>query len=144
MATTKNRQFVSVNGRNINRATTTRRQPDDTKQERRKKNNSINKLILVEMHSIYDLYVQLFNKNSNTYKLTTARQSKIKARLKDAGKEMLEKAITNVSESPWHMGDNDRGWKADLDYILRSYEQVEKLSELNATQNKSLRAEDYV
>lgn len=81
---------------------------------------------IVEMQSIYDHYIKTFNKNPNSYKLTDKRKLKIKLRLKDAGKDMLIRAINNVANSPFHMGDNDRGWTADLDYIIRSYEQVEK------------------
>ena len=85
---------------------------------------------LVKTQSVYDLFIKLFEKNPNTYKLTDKRKLKIKARLKDAGYEMLAKAIENTSKSEFHRGDNDRGWTADLDYITRSYENVEKLAAL--------------
>ena len=90
---------------------------------------------LVKTQSVYDLFIKLFDKNPNTYKLTEKRKLKIKQRLKDAGQEMLTQAIENTSKSSFHTGDNDRGWKADLDYITRSYENVEKLSNLD-TENK--------
>jgi hypothetical protein len=86
---------------------------------------------LVEIKKIYDLFIQDFEKNPNTYKLTDKRKTKIRQRLKDAGYEMLAKAVKNTAESEFHRGDNDRGWKADLDFITRSYEQVERLSELD-------------
>jgi hypothetical protein len=85
--------------------------------------------------------VDKFAKNPNTYKLTDKRKAKIRARLKDAGKAMLEQAIINTSSSPFHMGDNDRGWCADLDYIVRSYEQVEKLAAMGM-QGDQLRPSD--
>ena len=88
---------------------------------------------LVEMQNIYDLFIKLFEKNPNNYKLTDKRKLKIKQRLKDAGSEMLTKAIKNTAESDFYRGDNSRGWKADLDFITRSYEQVERLSQLNET-----------
>ena len=43
---------------------------------------------------------------------------------------MLIKAIDSVADDPFYMGDNDRGWTADLDFVIRSYEQVERLSNL--------------
>lgn len=86
---------------------------------------------LVEVEATYDLYLQVFNKDRNKYKLTDKRKSKLKARLKDAGREMLEQAIRNTAASKFHTGDNDRGWSADLDFIIRSYEQVEKLAHEN-------------
>lgn len=77
---------------------------------------------------IYDLYVDQFGANKNTYKLTPARVSKLKSRLSDAGEEMLRLAINNTASSKFHRGENERSWKADLDWIIKSYEQVEKLA----------------
>ena len=51
----------------------------------------------------------------------------------DSGVELLEQAISNTSRSPFHNGDNDRGWTADLDFIIRSYEQVERLAQQKDT-----------
>ena len=114
-----------------NDRTTTEQRPNTIT---RIKNKELRKVYksndLVEMQNIYDLFIKLFEKNPNTYKLTDKRKLKIKARLKDAGPEMLRKAIENTSKSEFHRGDNDRGWTADLDYIIRSYENVEKLAAL--------------
>lgn len=114
-----------------NDRTTTEQRPNTIT---RIKNKELRKVYksndLVEMQNIYDLFIQLFEKNPNTYKLTDKRKLKIKARLKDAGPEMLRKAIENTSKSEFHRGDNDRGWAADLDYIIRSYENTEKLASL--------------
>jgi len=88
----------------------------------------ISKDILVETQKVYDLFIEKFNRNPNSYKLTAARKAKIKTRLNDAGYDLIAQAITNISRQPFYQGDNDRGWKADLDFILRSYEQVERLA----------------
>ncbi len=79
---------------------------------------------------VYDFFIEQFNKNPNLYKLSKNRSLKIKARLNDAGDEMLMNAIRNTAKSGWHRGDNDRGWQADLDFIIKSYEQVEKLANM--------------
>lgn len=99
----------------------------DKIREDKNRNNNI-----VEIQSIYDLYISKFNKNPNQYRLTDKRKKKISARLKDSGYEMLQSAIIRSAGSPFHSGDNDRGWCADLDYITRSYENVEKLSQLES------------
>ena len=91
----------------------------------------------VEIQSIYDFFISSFNKNPNQYKLTRSRKQKISARLKDAGADMLMKAIKNTAGSEFHNGDNDRGWVADLDFIIRSYEQVERLSNINLAKKQS-------
>ena len=106
--------------------TNTNKNVKNVKNERIIKSND-----LVKTQSVYDLFIKLFDKNPNTYKLTDKRKLKIKQRLKDAGYEMLTKAIKNTAESDFHRGDNTRGWKADLDFILRSYEQVERLSQID-------------
>lgn len=113
-------------------------QPNTNKNKelRIKKNN------IVEIQSIYDLYINIFSKDNSKYKLTDKRKSKIKARLKDCGEDMLVKAIRNTSNSSFHTGDNDRGWIADLDFIIRSYEQVEKLSNLDVSDAKTINLKD--
>ncbi len=60
------------------------------------------------------------------YKLTKGRRSKIKARLKTFSVADIKQAIDNLHKSKWHRGDNDRGWKADIDFIIRNDEQIDK------------------
>lgn len=97
---------------------------------------------IVETQSVYDVYLKVFNKNSKSYKLTDKRKKKIAQRLKDAGYDLLITAITNTGASAFHRGDNDRGWSADLDFILRSYEQVERLATTTNNSNKELTIKD--
>jgi hypothetical protein len=82
--------------------------------------------INAQMRQVYDHFVVVFDRNPNTYKLTDKRKQKLRARLRDAGYEMLTAAIDHVGSEPFYRGDNDRGWQADLDFIIRSYEQVER------------------
>jgi predicted transcriptional regulator len=61
------------------------------------------------------------------YRLTPKRKSILHTRLKDAGYEMIKQALTKADKDPWMHGSNERGWVMDLyEYLLRSYEQVEK------------------
>jgi DNA-binding transcriptional ArsR family regulator len=93
-----------------------------------------------QIQHVYDYFIKQFDSNPAQYKLTPKRKTKIKARLRDCGQEVLTKAIDNVAASDFYRGDNDRNWKADLDFITRSYEQVEKLSQLN-TQTVTYKAD---
>lgn len=86
---------------------------------------------------VFDFYVKSFGAENSHIKLSEKRRTYLKNRLKDAGKDMLFKAITNVANSPFHRGDNDRGWKANIDFIIRSYEQVEKLAGMNTDEDTS-------
>lgn len=53
-------------------------------------------------------------------KLTDGRRSKLKARLKDAGGlEGWRQAMQNLEASAFLCGQNDKGWKADIDFILQ-------------------------
>lgn len=114
---------------------TTKQQQDNTIQEYRIENSIIGRTS-EDVQPYYMLFIKAFNKNPNTYKLTANRKQKLRARLKDAGPELLSRAITNTANSPWHTGDNSSNWKADLDFIIRSYEQVEKLANLQVTSKK--------
>lgn len=116
-------------------------QSETTSKEYSNKQYSINKNNMVsadttesseQIQLVYDNYIKQFETNPQLFKLTPKRKTKIKARLKDCGYEMLTLAINNTAANGFYRGDNERGWKADLDYITRSYEQVEKLSQLNA------------
>lgn len=91
----------------------------------------------IDIYNVYETYLGAFKKNPNMYKLTEARKKKIVSRLKDAGKEMLIRAIENASKDDFYSGSNDRGWKADLDYITRSYEVVEKLANMQPKHDTS-------
>lgn len=102
-------------------------------------NKEINKesdKVAVEVQRTYDLFVEKFDKNPNTFKLTPKRQKKIKTRLKDCGETMLRQAIENTAKNEFYRGKNNRGWKADLDFIIRSYEQVERLANMEVVQEE--------
>lgn len=81
-----------------------------------------------EVDNIFNLWLSCFGLSGR--KLTPGRQAKIKRRLKDCGKDQLELAIRNTSQDYFYRGDNDRGWQADIDYICRSAEIVERLANM--------------
>lgn len=109
---------------------TTEVQPNTNKNKEVRIKKDISK---VEMQGIYDHYVKSFDKDSNRYKLSDNRKRLIKTRLKDTEYSMIIEAITNISQQTFYRGDNDRGWSASLEFILRNYEQVERFA--NATQS---------
>lgn len=111
----------------------------NNKEDNKTNNKEINKEsdeVAVEVQRTYDLFIEKFDKNPNTFKLTPKRQKKIKARLKDCGETMLRQAIENTAKNEFYRGKNDRGWKADLDFIIRSYEQVERLANMEVVQEE--------
>jgi hypothetical protein len=52
-------------------------------------------------------------------KMTPDRERKIVARLKDYGLDGWHTAIANVEKSPFLTGQNERGWRASLDFLLQ-------------------------
>jgi len=53
-------------------------------------------------------------------RVTAARRAKAKARLRDCGGlDGWAEALTKVRDSPFLRGDNDRGWRADFDFLLQ-------------------------
>lgn len=81
-----------------------------------------------EVDNIFNLWLSCFGLSER--KLTPGRVTKIKRRLEDCGKDQLELAIRNASQDYFYRGDNDRGWQADIDYICRSAEIVERLANM--------------
>jgi len=97
--------------------TTARRQQDDTitKEGKEIKNKYIS------------TYINYFNEKFKTsYQVTSERVKKLTIRLKMFTLEEILKALDNLSKSEFHQGDNDRGWKADPDFLIRNDEQIDK------------------
>lgn len=66
-------------------------------------------------------------KMSGVYKLSPARRTKLKARLKEYAPQDVLRAAVGLSRSEWHMGSNPSQKKYGTpDFLLRSYEQVER------------------
>lgn len=51
--------------------------------------------------------------------LTADRRVKLKARLREHGLGGWRAALAQIPEAPHLLGGNDRGWRADLDFLLR-------------------------
>lgn len=132
--------YQTVGQKRDNNQTITRQEPDNTliinnnKEVISNTKPETDKLI----REVYDFFIATFKRNPNLYKLSRARKVKIGVRLKDAGIDMIKLAITNTSNSKFHMGDGERGWKADLDYILRSYEKLESLANMEGKKESDM------
>lgn len=77
----------------------------------------VNPLLGVAVES-YNLMAEQ-NKLPQIQKLSASRKTKLTARMKDCdGIEGWNEAMKLVSASPFLLGDNNRGWKADFDFIV--------------------------
>jgi uncharacterized protein YdaU (DUF1376 family) len=52
-------------------------------------------------------------------KMTGDRERKLKARLKDSTLDEWQRAMDAMERSAFCRGENDRGWKADFDFLLQ-------------------------
>jgi hypothetical protein len=100
----------------------------------RQPNNNI-KDNYIYINNIYRHFLEKFEKSDKQYCLTTDRKNKINARLKEFSEENIKLAINNASEDDFYSGNNKTGWKADLDYIVRSFAITEKLINLIPTKS---------
>lgn len=59
-------------------------------------------------------------------KLTRERRDKLRARLSDGGLQEWMRALGNLSQLPFCLGQGSRGWRANLDFLLqaKSYQKV--------------------
>ena len=70
-------------------------------------------------------------------KLTAARKSHINARLKDRDwRNSWREAMKQIPDCPFLVGDNDKGWRADLEWFLRP-DSVTKILEGKYTRSKA-------
>lgn len=101
-----------------------------TKQEKEKEKEYIDTSSSTELDRFHSWICELFGKNPNRFKLTQKRRQHLKLRLKpsELGGDRLKQAYEAISVSPWHRGDNDRGWKIDDDpyWLISSAEKAEK------------------
>ena len=52
--------------------------------------------------------------------ISDRRRKLVKAVIKENGKDSIVTVLNYVINSPWHTGQNDRGWTADFDWIFNS------------------------
>lgn len=94
------------------------------------KSNTLKEYKNKEIRNIYtplQEYLTAFNSKFNkSYKPTKGRELKLKLRLKSYSLEQILQALDGLSKSKFHMGENDRGWQADPDFLIRSEEQIDK------------------
>lgn len=86
-----------------------------------------------EVNSIIEKFNTLF---STKYRVTQDRSKKIKLRLKVFSLEEILQAIQNLKSSPFHNGDNDRSWTADIDFLIRNDQQIDKFLNNTKIQTK--------
>ena len=70
----------------------------------------------------------LLESASRKTRLTDKRKQKLAARIDNLGVELCSKAIVNIGRSDFHKGQNDRKWKATLEWLFNTDEKVEEFA----------------
>jgi hypothetical protein len=81
-----------------------------------------------ELHETLDLYNETCGHVlTKAQKLTPGRRKAIKARLEEHGREGLAHIFAKAVASAFLTGANDRGWRADFDWLLKAENAVKVL-----------------
>ena len=62
--------------------------------------------------------------------LNADRRKALSLRVKEHGEDAVFTAIANIAASPFHCGKNDRGWSANIGWLLKSPENFAKALEM--------------
>ena len=78
------------------------------------------KAVRIDYASLMDTYNSTFQGVLPTINcMTEPRRRAVKARAEQYGKHSIMQVFCNILESPFLLGDNDRGWRADFDWIFK-------------------------
>jgi len=84
----------------------------------------------VPYQKIIDLYNEICTHLPKVKSITKGRKEKLKTRWEELGSiEEFEKVFTLTSKSPFLNGKNDRGWKANLDWLIVNDTNIAKVLE---------------
>lgn len=91
----------------------------------------------INYQGVADYFNKTFEgKLSKVEVLSDGRKKDIKARISSYGKESIAKVFQNILQSSFLLGDNDRNWKANFDWIFKASNFV-KIMEGNYLKQKN-------
>jgi hypothetical protein len=67
--------------------------------------------------------------------LDDGRRKALSLRLREHSEAEVFEAIANLGRSPWHCGKGEKGWKANIGWILKSPENFQKALEMGGSAN---------
>jgi hypothetical protein len=84
--------------------------------------------------SASDWFLHLWNANApaacpRLAKMSDKRRKGLAQRLKEHSRQQVEDAVRRLAASPFAQGQNDRGWKADADWLLLKPDTVTRILE---------------
>ena len=122
-----------------NTEVTQKKQGSNTEVTQKKTNNNDkecfnNDLIMINNEKEENIVDEIRKYWNNTnlpkvIKFSKDRTTRLKTRLKEYTAEQLKQAIDNLSESSFCNGRNDRGWKANIDFLLKNENNILQILE---------------
>lgn len=85
-------------------------------------NTDIYKAVISDYNSICDRLPRV-------ERLTKSRRRHICARLEERSEEDIKVAFSKINESDFACGNNDRGWHADFDWLMKNSDNISKVLE---------------
>jgi hypothetical protein len=90
---------------------------------------------------LYDFYVKCFDKNPNTYKPLPSKLKKIETRLKTYTPRQIAQAFKNASLDDFYSGRSEQWVGADLVWICKNDETLEKMLNLKPRKTNTVEEE---
>lgn len=76
--------------------------------------------VRIDYDALMDTYNATFQGTLPTIqKMTEPRRRAVRQRAAQYGKQSIMQVFRNILDSPFLLGDNDRGWTADFDWIFK-------------------------
>lgn len=131
--TQSNRQSTD-NQQTSNRQSTANKNDKNIKNDKNARSNKTSSITPEEFKSILGLWNSRCELKGIT-RMTDRRKQALACRLKEYGEESFRKLIENINASSFLKGQNDRGWTATFDWVIKPNNYV-KVLEGNYLDNK--------
>lgn len=116
---------------------------NDKKDKNEKNDKNINNILSIPYDEIVELFNRKCKKLSSVIKLTDKRKKSIKARYEEYGNiDIFETLFDKANDSDFLCGENDKGWKANFDWLMNPNNMIKVLEDRYANK-KSMWQELY-
>lgn len=115
----------------------------NVKKEKNEKNKKETNGERVEFDKLKDFFNSSCLNFPSIQKITNSRKTAVNARIKETSKQDFIKVIKLASESSFLNGDNDRGWIADFDWMIKPSNYMKILEGNYSKDNKQVKKDTY-
>lgn len=106
-----------------------------------KDNNQPSAEIPSQIQEVADMYNEICTNLPKSTVISSKKAKKIKSRLKEFSLDEIKAAFVKANASPFLKGNNERGWRANLGWLMESQDNMLKVLEGNYDSEKKAEAE---